>query len=780
MGREAIAKGASVLLGPTVNIQRSPLGGRGFESYSEDPVLSGHMAAAAINGIQSTGVAATLKHFVCNDLEDRRMASDSRVTERALREIYLLPFQIAQRDARPAAVMTSYNLVNGEHVSENPRLLQSVLRDEWGFDGTVMSDWFGVYSTTESLKAGLDLEMPGPTLVRGRQIDLALRCGKLLPHHIDARVREVLKLIKRVLPLGIPERAPERTIDSPQTAALLRELTASSIVLLKNDRSVLPFDKRKTIAVIGPNAAYAAYCGGGSASLPPYYAVSPLQGVQGKTAKVEYALGAPGWKKLPLLSYISKAMDGKPGFSLKIYKEPPTYATENKSQKRTLVDDLHVRDSNINMFDYRNPKLRSSLFYADIDCTFTPEESTDYEFSCSVAGTAKVYVDGKLVIDNATHQHPGDSFFGAGTREEYGTISLQAGKSYHVHVDFGSMPTMTMRKGRVSAFGGAGGIRLGCYRKIDPDTEIKRAVALAKRADQVLLCAGLNSDWESEGFDRRTMALPPRNDDLIAAVLAANPRTAVVIQSGTPVAMPWSSSAPAILQAWYGGNETGNGLADVVFGDVNPSGKLSLSYPARVEDNPAYLHYRSHDNRVLYGEDIYVGYRFYERVGRPPLFAFGHGLSYTTFTLQDLKVQDEGQDDAEDTVTVSATITNTGKRPGRAVLQVYVAPPKNSPIPRPVKELRGFAKTDVLAPGAQAVATVKLEKKAATSYWNEGRNAWVAEPGKYRVLAAFSSEKVEEEGEFVVKKQVVWKGVGGVGRNGKSRAVIMLQREAKL
>lgn len=773
MGREAIAKGASVLLGPTVNIQRSPLGGRGFESYSEDPVLSGNMAAAAINGIQSTGVAATLKHFVCNDLEDRRMASNSLLTERALREIYLLPFQIAQRDARPAAIMTSYNLVNGEHVSENRRLLQQVLRDEWGFDGCIMSDWFGVYSTTESLKAGLDLEMPGPTLVRGRQIDLALRCGKLLPHHIDARVREVLKLIKHVLPLGIPERAPERTVDSPETAALLREITASSIVLLKNDRAVLPFDKQKTIAVIGPNAAYAAYCGGGSASLPPYYAVPPLQGVQSKTTKVEYALGAPGWKKLPLLSYISKSLDGQPGFSLKIYKEPPT------EKSRTLVDDLHVRDSNINMFDYRNPHLRSSLFYADIDCVFTPEESTEYEFSCSVAGTAKLFVDDQLVVDNATKQHPGESFFGAGTREELGVIALTAGRTYKVHVAFGSMQTMTLRKGRVSAFGGAGGIRLGCYRKIDPDTEIQRAVALAKKCDQVLLCAGLNSDWESEGFDRRTMALPPRNDDLIAAVLAANPRTAVVIQSGTPVSMPWQSSAPAILQAWYGGNETGNGLADVVFGDVTPSGKLSLSYPAAERDNPAFLNYRSHDNRVLYGEDVFVGYRFYEKMGRPPLFAFGHGESYTTFALRDFVVQDYGDD--RESVTVTATIANTGgKYAGRAVLQIYIAPPINSTVPRPIKELRGFAKSPLLAPGAEAKVEVILDKKAAASYWNEGRDAWIAEAGNYRVLAAFSSSKVEAEGELRVRREVVWRGVGGEGNGVVGADGRAAKREAKL
>lgn len=747
MGKEAIAKGASVLLGPTVNMQRSPLGGRGFESFSEDPVLAGNLCAASVNGIQSTGVAATPKHFVCNDLEDKRMSSNSIVTERALREVYLLPFQITQRDAKPMALMTSYNLVNGTHASENPKLLQHILREEWGFDGLVMSDWFGIYSTTEAIKAGLDLEMPGPANLRGMQLELALSCGKVLKHHLDARVKEVLRLIKRVLPLQIQENAEEKTIDSPETAALLRSISAGSQVLLKNEGSILPFKKEKTTAVIGPNAAFAAYCGGGSASLLPYYTVTPLEGIQAKAKNVQYELGVPGWKRLPLLSKVAKLPSGEPGLTMKIFLDPPS------KTDRTPLDELTITETTVNLFDYKHPAINTHLFYGDIDTTFTPEETYEYDFSCSVAGTAKIFVDGKLVVDNMTKQRPGDSFFGSGTEEEIGSIKLEAGKTYSVHVEFGTLPTITFKRDGVTSFG-AGGLRIGCYRKVDNQVELERAVNLAKKVDQVVLVAGLNSDWESEGYDRSHMDLPPGSDDLITAVLAANPNTVVVNQSGTPVTMPWAGQAPAILQSWYGGNETGNAIADVIFGDVNPSGKLSLSFPKRNEDNPAFLNYNSDDNRVIYGEDVYIGYRYYEKTGRDPLFPFGHGLSYTTFSLENLKIA--ASDDRDD-IAVLIDVRNTGKAAGAEVVQVYVSPVSPS-IVRPKKELKGFAKVEVAA-GETKTAEVKLSKKYITSFYHEGRDTWVSEKGKYKVLVGTSSVGEMVEGEVEVGKTVVWKGL---------------------
>lgn len=746
-GAEAKAKGAVVILGPTTNMQRSPLGGRGFESFSEDPYLAGAMTAATVNGIQSTGVGATVKHFVTNDQEHKRMSVNSIVTERALREIYLMPFQIAQRDAKPWCYMTAYNQLNGTHLSENPRILQEILRKEWGFEGLVMSDWFGTYSAVESVQAGLDLEMPGPSYARGAQVSQAVNSGKLFTKEIDACVREVLRLIKRTHPLGIPENAPETTVDSPETAALLRKIGSHGLVLMKNEKNVLPFNKEKKTAVIGPNAAIAAFSGGGSASLLPYYARSPLEGIEGCCKSVKYTLGAPGWKSLPLLSQRAKTADGQRGLDMKVYKDPPS------EKSRKPFDHLHLTKSDALLVDYKHPeKPANELYYAEIEGTVTPEETTEFEFSLSVAGTAKLFVDGKVVVDNETHQVPGDSFFGSGTREETGRIKLEKGKNYHVLVTFGTLPTMKIGNSGATAFG-AGGFRIGCERVIDYAEELKRAVDLAKEVDQVVLCMGLNADWESEGYDRANMDLPKGSDELIQAVTAANPNTVVVVQSGTPVTMhKWLDGTNALVQAWYGGNETGNAIADVVFGEVNPSGKLPLSFPVRNEDNPAFLNFRSERGRALYGEDVYIGYRYYEQTKKDVSFAFGHGLSYTTFEVSDLNVKD-----GKDEISVTAKVSNTGKISGSEVVQVYVSQ-KSPSINRPPKELKGFVKVHLKA-GEKEKVEIKISKKYATSFWDEQEDSWVSEKDEYEVLVGNSSQNVEKAGAIKVGETTYWKGL---------------------
>ncbi|KIW55728.1 hypothetical protein, variant [Exophiala xenobiotica] len=726
-------------------MQRSPLGGRGFESFSEDPYLAGAMSAATVNGIQSTGVAATIKHYVCNDQEDQRQAVDSILTERALREIYLMPFMIAQRDSKPECYMTAYNRVNGVHASENPRLLQEVLRGEWGFDGLVMSDWFGTYSTTESIKAGLDLEMPGPSYVRGKLVNQALGCGKLSLYDVDQRVREVLKLVQMTLSLGIPENAPETTVDTPETAALLRKIASNGIVLMKNENNVLPFDNSKTTAIIGPNAAYAAYCGGGSASLLPYYAISPLDGLRAQAPDAKYALGAPGWKSLPLMTRLAKTKDDKPGLTMRVFLDPPS------ERDRKPIDEVYVSNSDILLVDYKHPLIKTSLYWVELDGTFTPSETCEYEFSLAVAGTGKIFVDGECVVDNETKQRPGDSFFGAGTAEEIGTLKLNQGETYNIHITFGTFPTMRFNTHGATGFG-AGGLRIGLERKAEIETEIERAVRIAKQAEQVVLCAGLNKDWESEGYDRQHMDLPPGSDDLIKAVLAANPNTAIVIQSGTPVAMPWLKEAPALLQAWYGGNETGNAIADVVFGKTNPSGKLPLSFPVRNEDNPAFLNYKSERNRAIYGEDVYVGYRFYEKTKKEVAFPFGHGLSYTTFYIKDLSIEDD-----EANIVITASVTNTGNVDGAQVVQAYVSQ-QNPSVNRPPKELKGFAKVFVKA-GAIEKVKILMSKKYAASFWDEARDSWTMEKGAYDVLVGDSSSSTPLQGQFKVRETRWWRGL---------------------
>ncbi|PGH27118.1 hypothetical protein AJ80_01074 [Polytolypa hystricis UAMH7299] len=749
MGEEAKAKGAHIILGPTINIQRSPLGGRGFESYSEDGVLSGTLAGHYCLGVKEEKVVATLKHFVCNDQEHDRLGVNSIVTQRALREIYLLPFQIALKMSSPGAIMTAYNKVNGIHVSEDKFILNDILRKEWGWKGLVMSDWYGTYSTSTAINAGQDLEMPGETKWRGYALEHAVSTHKVAPHVLDERVQNVLELVNLAAKSGVPENAPEKGLDRPEDRALLRRTASESIVLLKNEGSILPFDKSKPIAVIGPNSKISTYCGGGSAFLVPYYAVSPFEGVSAaSSSEVRFAQGSYGHKELPVLGPLLKSPDGKPGYIFRTYNEPPS------AENREAIDERHLLSSNTLLMDYINPKIKSETFYVDMEGTFTPEDSGIYDFSVTVVGSGKLYIDGELVVDNSKNQKRGTAFFSSGTVEVFGSKELKAGQTYKVLFQFGSTPTGDV-PGREGSVFGPGAYRFAGCRRVALQDSIAQAVELASKTEQVVIFAGLNSDWESEGYDRENMDLPPGTDELISKVLAANPKAAVVIQSGTPVTMPWADEAQALVQAWYGGNETGNGIADVLFGDVNPSGKLPLTFPVRLQDNPSYLNYRSENGRVLYGEDVYVGYRFYEKTEKPVLFPFGHGLSYTTFTRSDLQLTTS----KDNTVSLSLTVTNTGTRAGAEVVQVYVLPAPTNSINRPPRELKAFKKV-VLQPGESKSVALDLDKKVATSFWNEIRDAWASEEGTYEVLVTGTGGKEDVlKAKFEVEKTAYWKGL---------------------
>ncbi|WQF77170.1 Putative glycoside hydrolase, family 3, glycoside hydrolase family 3 domain, immunoglobulin [Colletotrichum destructivum] len=750
MGLEARAKGVHVLLGPTVNMQRSPLGGRGFESFSEDPVLAGLCASSVVLGIQSTGVQAAIKHFVANDQEHERMAVSSVVTERALREIYLMPFQIAVRDAHPASFMTSYNKVNGTHVSEDENLLQNVLRGEWKWEGLVMSDWYGTYSTVEALEAGLDLEMPGPSRWRGQLVNHAVSSKKLLPDTIDQRVRAVLKSVQRAVATGIPEHAEEEGRDLPETAALLRQIAGDSVVLLKNEKKTLPFHKTKTVLIIGPNAKVATYCGGGSATLRPYYAVTPFEAISKKAQNVIYSPGCHAHKMLPILGPRLRTEGGQAGVTFNAFDKPES------DTKRKPVDTIHLIDTNMYFADYYHPALTEDLWWGEIEASYTADDTGPFEFGLCVHGTARLYVDGELLIDNETVQRGGGSFFNVGTVEETGILHVVAGQTYKIKVIFASGAASKVKDAEgVVSFGG-GGVRIGGAEVLDADKEIDRAAELAKSVDQVVVCVGLNADFEQEGHDRQHMSLPGRTDELISAVAAANPSTTVVVQSGTPVAMPWAASVSAIIQAWYGGNETGNAIADVLFGDTNPSGKLPLSFPIRVEDNPAFLNYRSDNGRVLYGEDVFVGYRYYEAVKRAVLYPFGWGLSYTSFVINGLHVLHEFVD-GDEKLLVRGVVSNEGEVLGSEVIQVYVSP-CNPSVSRPSKELKGFTKVRVSA-GASASVQVLVSKKYALSFWDEPRRKWVIEAGNYDIFVGPNSVETHLAATISVEKTTWWSGL---------------------
>ncbi|KAK4691840.1 beta-glucosidase, partial [Lecanoromycetidae sp. Uapishka_2] len=656
--------------------------GRGFESYSEDPFLSGTLAGEYCKGVQQENIVTTPKHFVCNDQEDDRMGVNR----------------------------------------------------------------FGTYSTSEGINAGLDLEMPGPTRWRGEMLSHAVKNNKVPRYVLDERVRAVLKTIRLAAKSGIPEDAPERKLDRPRDREFLRDVAAESIVLLKNKKGILPLDKSRTVVIIGPNSRVAAFSGGGSASLLPYYTVTPYEGVAAQCGDTRLSQGAYSHKELPLLGYSLRNADGEIGFNFKAYDKP----VDNPDRK--LLDHLHLSNSYMHLSDHIIANYSSSLYYVDVTGTFTPEEDGVYDFGLTVQGTGRLFIDGKLLVDNVHDQTRGTAFFSAGTIEKIGSLELISGKSYALSVEFGSAPTAEASE-RSSVSGGAGGLRIGGCKRIDPNQAVADAVQLASQVDQVVVFAGLNADWESESFDRPNMDLPPGIDELINKVLEVNPRTTVVIQSGTPVTMPWADKANAILQAWYGGNETGNAIADVLFGNVNPSGKLPLSFPVQIEDNPAFLNYSSERGRVLYGEDIYVGYRYYEKVKRQTLFPFGHGLSYTTFTFSNLKVSTHGS-----SVSVRLRVSNTGQVAGAEVVQVYIHACSPS-VNRPYKELKGFQKVFVDAKGNTEV-DIEMDKKNATSFWDEDRDMWIMEKGEYQVLVGNSSQCDFLQGSFEVDETAWWSGLG--------------------
>ena len=750
MGREAIAKGAHVLLGPCINMQRSPLGGRGFESISEDPVLAGLAAASIINGIESTGEVACIKHFVCNDQEHQRTRYNAIVTQRALREIYLKPFQIAQRDAQPSAYMTAYNKLNGVHVSENPFLIQHILRGEWGFTGLVMSDWFGTYSTAEAASAGLDIEMPGPTRWRSTLLVHSVDSGKIPETVVNDRARAVLNLVNRCTESKVPSGAPEGKLDTPATAEQLRKIATESIVLLKNDQKILPLHKGKSTLLVGPHATNAIFSGGGSSALTPYTAVSPHTGIKNilpSTTPLHTVLGTYTHKELPLLGPYLTSDDGVAGFDFRVYASPP--GTPN----RELAEHIRLTDSHMLLQDFSSPRITSPLWYATMTGSFVPEESGRYDFGLCVYGTANLYVDDELLIDNTTYQRPGTAFYGTGTVEEISSVHMQAGRKYKVRVQFASAPTNTLNGGGVVRFGG-GGLRVGVARQIDADDEIGKAIAAAKEAEQVVIITALGPDWEGEGHDRENMKLPGRMDELIYAVASTNQNTTVVLQTGMPIEMPWADSVNSIVQAWYLGNEAGNAIADVLFGNESPSGKLSVSFPRALQDNPAYLNYRCEGGRTLYGEDVYVGYRWYDAVQREALFPFGHGLGYSTFTLSDLKVIKNGKDE----VVISVLLANLGHVPAKEVLQVYVTPADQSAVRRPPKELQGFTK-EHFEVGEKRTVSVKVHSKYAAGYWDESREMWRCEKGRYGVVVCTSTTGKMLSGAFEVDEEFWWTGL---------------------
>ncbi|KAH9994133.1 beta-glucosidase [Russula compacta] len=752
LASEAKLRAASLILAPTCNIQRSPLGGRSFESFSEDPHLSGTISSAYIKGVQSGGIGATIKHFVANDKEDERMGYDSVLSSRALREIYLMPFMLAQKYAQPWAIMTAYNRVNGPHASENAHLLSDILRKEWQFDGLIMSDWFGTYSVDHAINAGLDLEMPGLNKWRTfEQVGRCITAKKVTVHAIKERAKRVLELVQKCakqVPEVLDGDGQEHTNDTEEDKALMRKIAGESITLLKNQDAVLPLQAHnlKKIAIVGGNAKGLVLSGGGSAALKPSYFVSPYDGIVNalpKEVEVTYGEGARAFMTMPSLDFDIVTVTGQRGWLGTWHRhesDDSMIVVEEPIQTRVIDETRIFLDLSGNPKDLTRRwtlRLRGQLVPRERDSVF--------EFGLTVAGRAKLWLDDRLVVDNWTWQRRGGEFFGAGTLEEKGTVQLKAQKAHKIYVEFCNVRGPAEGDEDETVMDTIAGIRLGGAEAQDPEELLESAVELAKDADAAIAVVGLNADWESEGYDRTTLGLPGKTSELIRRVAEVNPKTIVVTQSGSAITMPWVDSFPPLS------------TPDVLFGKVNPSGKLPLTFPRRLEDVPSFGYFNVDDGKVRYAEDIFVGYKHYQHRGIIPLFAFGHGLSYTTFQYSCLEVSETSTRDNDIAVTVTFTVMNTGDIAGSEIVQLYISWPSPSALTHPPLTLKAFSKI-FLEAGASQLVELCLDKYAVSS-WIESSKMWVVEDGSYTISVGPSSQDLPLTATMTVGSSFEWTGL---------------------
>ena len=717
LGVEASRKGAHVLLAPTINIARHPLGGRNFESFGEDPMLTTSMAVAYVEGVQGVdGVGACAKHFVANDVEFARMTVSSEIDERTLREVYLAPFE-AVVGAGVWSLMASYPKLNGIHCSEHEWLLTDLLRDEWGFDGLVMSDWGATHHHSRPVLAGQDLEMPGPPVALGAPLLAAVECGEVPMEILDARARRVLDLAFRANRIGVLDEQPEQSVDTPEDRALARRIATSGMVLLKNDpvgeRSILPLGPAAvgSVAVIGPNADAGVIQGGGSAQLSPHHLVSPVDGLSEMYDQVVTAPGSRRARYLPLVPAASWVSDSDRPIALEIFAgtsfDAEPVMTRNTSGIGTMiqggVDGLPDRNSFSNRWSG----------------TLRIEEAGSHQFSVFACGLSRVLINGDVVVDNWTSPTPGDGFFQMASSEVVGSIDLQPG-TIDVVVEWTSDPDRMLA-----------GLRFGWLGPVDDDQLMVDAVTAAGQADAAVVVVGLDADWETESHDRPIFGLPGRQDELVRKVLAANPNTVVVLNAGGPVDLPWFDEAPAVLTAWYPGQEFGAALADVISGAADPSGRLPVTFPKRLADAPTALDVPGDGTKLHYREGSFVGHRWYDAREIEPLVPFGHGTSYTTFEFSDPAISAE----RDGAVDVTIEVRNTGTRTGTAVPQLYLEPPVGSHR-RPLRSLCGFASVSVDA-GATTTVTISVPKRAFEIWTHEA--GWHTPEGTYEIHAATSS-----------------------------------------
>ena len=735
IGKETRVLGYNMLLAPCVNIGRAPHNGRTFEAYGEDPFLVSRMGVAFVKGVQSQRVATCTKHYAVNNQEWNRMSVDVEVGERALREIYLPAFKAVVQEADAWTIMTAYNKALGEQCSENKHLITDIMKNEWGFDGVVVSDWGGVHSTAKTALNGLDLEMPtgrylGPELLK------AVKAGEVPLPVVEEKVRRILRVMFK---MGLFEESTSAyggVADTKERHTLARDVARKSIVLLKNEKNFLPLQKEayKSIAVIGPNGNVARQCGGGSGSNPGHYGISPLQGIQNMVAEqaaVSFERGITVAKmELPLVPstmlFPPKGTDGKNGLWAEYFNN------------RDLEGDpvLTRMEKEIN-FDWGYGKFRSDdeLGSPDPDIVVTDRWSARwtgflaapgdgwYDIGLKADNGVRLYLDGRLVIDAWTDQAPG--------KYKIAQYKFEAGRRYDIKVEF------------YENWGSCSCI-LG-MEPYQPGPAMDNAVALAKKSDLAIVCVGLNSEMEGEAKDRDDLNLPEAQINLIREIARVNKNTVVVLYGATPILMTdWIEDVPVVIDALYPGQEGGNALADILFGEVSPSGRLPLTFIKRWEDSGVFASYPGDRDLAKYTDGIFVGYRFLDKENIEPLFPFGYGLSYTTFEYSDLQL-DRKKLKGTDSLTVTLRVKNSGKIEADEVVQLYIGDQKAS-VEREVRSLKGFKRIH-LRPEQSRTVTFRVGKDAL-SFYDEKSKQWKAEPGQFKVELGASSRDIRLTGTF--------------------------------
>jgi len=722
-GRDARAKGAHYLLAPGVNIYRAPVIGRNFEYLGEDPFLAGQIAVGFIKGVQSQGVSATVKHFAANNSEFDRNNTDSIVDERTLREIYLPAFEAAIKEGKVGAIMDGYNLTNGEYMSQHAYLNNDVAKGEWGFDGVIMSDWISTYDALGMANGGLDIEMPYPTHFNRETLLPALESGEVSLGTLDDKVRRILRVAERFgwldreqLDLSIP-----RYNLAGRQAAL--QGAREGVVLLKNENALLPIDSEivKTILVVGPNAYPAVVGGGGSSKTEPFTSVSILEGlvdIAGTKTKVLHTQGIPSLTDMVRNTQFSTDETGStPGMRAQYFSSDDLSGEAVITRVEPRVE-IGMGPSGP-FYPPDTASERWTGFYTATD---------DGTFDVVVAsagdsgGYCRVFIDDALVRDNWTISK---------ANVDYVTLQLAAG----------THKVVLEHRGRQKWPGER--LQLAISRHGDRVSDAAKTMAVG--ADLVVIAAGFDQWTETEGADR-TFRLPAGQKELINAMANANKQTVVVMTSGGAMDMTaWLDRVPALLQAWYPGQEGGTAIAEILFGAVNPSGRLPATFERHWEDNPSYGSYYPKPGtlEVHYEEGIFVGYRGFESKNIEPLFPFGHGLSYTSFDYDKLSISPDNTDDGK--VKVSFDLSNTGGRAGAEVAQVYVAD-SHSDVSRPPKELKGFAKVR-LQPGETRRVSVELDRRSFAYYDVETR-AWRVTPGTFEILIGRSSKDIVLKGSL--------------------------------